>query len=154
MFHCIRNMQVTFVEKPQVKIISFQNCKHKYLIHTWSDKGFKVIKWIRHCHLCIEGHIKLRLQARKGWIITCKRIRFSCFLRTIDQVKYVPGLDPLLSHSNSYFLKKTVLYFVWVGLSQNNAVTTEPIESTCFVIVKYFALIHTGIGPLSSGILP
>ena len=29
----------TFVEKPQSTIISFQNYKHWYLIHTWSDKA-------------------------------------------------------------------------------------------------------------------
>ena len=28
-----RNVQVTFVEKPQLKIISYQNERHEYLIH-------------------------------------------------------------------------------------------------------------------------
>ena len=35
-----RIAQVTFSEKPQMKIISFWNYKHKYLKHTWSDKAF------------------------------------------------------------------------------------------------------------------
>ena len=33
MFSCSRNAQVTAVEKPQLKIISFPNYKHEYLIH-------------------------------------------------------------------------------------------------------------------------
>ena len=34
-------MQVTFVEKPQLKRISFENYTHWNLIHTWSDTAFK-----------------------------------------------------------------------------------------------------------------
>ena len=30
-----------FVEKPQLKIISFQNYKHFYLMNTWSDNALK-----------------------------------------------------------------------------------------------------------------
>jgi len=41
MFSCSRNAQITFGEKPQIKIISFQNCTHEYLIHTWTEKSFK-----------------------------------------------------------------------------------------------------------------
>ena len=33
-----RIAQVTFSEKPQMKIISFWNYKHEYVKHTWSDK--------------------------------------------------------------------------------------------------------------------
>ena len=40
-FTCSRSVQVTFVEKPQVKLISSQNHKHWYLIHTKSDKAFQ-----------------------------------------------------------------------------------------------------------------
>ena len=36
-FSCSRNMQVNFVDKPQLKIISFLNYKHGYLIHTYDD---------------------------------------------------------------------------------------------------------------------
>ena len=44
---CRRIAQVTFLEKPQMKIISFWNYKHEYLKHTWSDKAFlSVIKFI------------------------------------------------------------------------------------------------------------
>ena len=39
-FSCSRNVQVTFEEKPQLKIISFPNFKHWYLIKTWSGKAF------------------------------------------------------------------------------------------------------------------
>ena len=38
-FSCSRNAQITFSEKPQLKIIGFQNYKHWYLIHTWSDQS-------------------------------------------------------------------------------------------------------------------
>ena len=40
MSSCSRNAQFTFVEKPQLKIISLQNYKHWYLIRTWSDKAY------------------------------------------------------------------------------------------------------------------
>ena len=39
-FSCTKNEQLLF-KKPQLKIISFQNYKHWYLIHTWSEKAFK-----------------------------------------------------------------------------------------------------------------
>ena len=41
MFPAVEIDEVTFVEKTQLKIISFQNNKHLYLIHTWSDNSFK-----------------------------------------------------------------------------------------------------------------
>ena len=34
-------VEMRIVEKPQLKVNSFQNCKHWYLVHTWSDKAFK-----------------------------------------------------------------------------------------------------------------
>ena len=45
----IRYVHITFVKKSHLKIISFQNYKQWYLIHTQSDKAFK---------LCMEGHLK------------------------------------------------------------------------------------------------
>ena len=33
--------QVSFAKKPLLKIISFKNYKHWYLVLTWSDKAFK-----------------------------------------------------------------------------------------------------------------
>jgi len=36
-----RNAQETFTEKPQLKTISFQTYKHRYLILTWSEKVLK-----------------------------------------------------------------------------------------------------------------
>ena len=42
MFSCGRNARNFFCrETAQLKIISFWNYKHGYLIHTWSDKDFK-----------------------------------------------------------------------------------------------------------------
>ena len=41
LFFCSRSVQVIFEEKPQLKSINFQNCKHWYLIQTWSDNAFK-----------------------------------------------------------------------------------------------------------------
>jgi len=38
-----RNAPVTFVEKPQMKIMSFQNGKQGYSCNTWSDKALKGI---------------------------------------------------------------------------------------------------------------
>ena len=37
----------------------FEDTKTEYLIHTWSDKSINKI-W--HCHLCIEGHLKLDVE--------------------------------------------------------------------------------------------
>ena len=42
--------QVTFVGEPQSKIIRFQSFK----LHTQVN---------RHCHFCMQGHLKLRLQS-------------------------------------------------------------------------------------------
>ena len=50
------------VEKTPAKIISFPYYKEWYLIHTEVDKATKVLVWFGHCHLRIEGHMKLRLQ--------------------------------------------------------------------------------------------
>ena len=41
-----------------MKISNFDEQKHAYLIHTWSDKAFKGI-----AILCLEGHLKLRLHS-------------------------------------------------------------------------------------------
>ena len=48
----LQKAQVTFTEKPQIKIISFLNWKHWYQIHTWSDKTLREPLWIGHCYLC------------------------------------------------------------------------------------------------------
>ena len=42
--------QVTFAEKPQLKIISFQNYKHWYFIHNSSAQAFRLPLWIGMCH--------------------------------------------------------------------------------------------------------
>ena len=38
---CFPTVEMRTVEKPQLKINSFQNYKHTYFIHNWSDKAFK-----------------------------------------------------------------------------------------------------------------
>ena len=42
-FPAVEHVQVTFVEthRPPLKFISFQNNKHWYLIHNWSDNALK-----------------------------------------------------------------------------------------------------------------
>ena len=40
-FLYFRNAQVNFVENPHLKLISFRNYKHWYLIHTRPDEGFE-----------------------------------------------------------------------------------------------------------------
>jgi len=54
--HCI--LWAINADKPQMKISNFDEQKHAYLIHTWSDKAFKGI-----AILCLEGHLKLRLHS-------------------------------------------------------------------------------------------
>ena len=54
--------QVTALEKPQMKIISFQHYKHWYLNHTWSDT-FRVMSWIGIGIYCMEGQLKSRFQS-------------------------------------------------------------------------------------------
>ena len=34
----------------------------------WSDKVSMVPLWIRHCHLCMEGHLKLRVSRTVPWM--------------------------------------------------------------------------------------
>ena len=43
MFSCNRNAQISFAENSHVKLISFQNQKHWYLIYASSDKALKGI---------------------------------------------------------------------------------------------------------------
>ena len=52
LFSFSRNAHVTFVGKPQLNLISFKNDKY-----WWSDKVFKVLLWIGHCHFCMGGHL-------------------------------------------------------------------------------------------------
>ena len=56
-FSCSKSVQVNFVEKPKLKILSFQNYKHSTLIYTWLDKAFRVPLLIGYCqsHFCREG---------------------------------------------------------------------------------------------------
>ena len=85
-FFCSRNAQVTFVDTPQLKINSFQHRKDWYLIHTW----LMVPWWIKQCHLCMKGHLKLGFQPLY-WIIPGK-------------IKYIK-VDPfLLSHYMHIFV--------------------------------------------------
>ena len=53
MFYYSRNAQVSFVENPLLKINSFQNFTHWYLIHVWSaDKAFNWVSlWVGHFNL-------------------------------------------------------------------------------------------------------
>ena len=53
--YCYKQEMLTFTENWQMKIKknSLKKHTHGYVIHTWSD--------IEHCHLCMEGHLKLRL---------------------------------------------------------------------------------------------
>ena len=56
-FSCNKNKQVNLVENLELKIIRFETHKHCYQIHTLRELE------IGHCHLCIEVHLKLRLQS-------------------------------------------------------------------------------------------
>ena len=53
------NSQVSFLEKPRLKIISFEHHKHGYQIHNWLDKALKDTI----VNLYMEGHLKIRLQS-------------------------------------------------------------------------------------------
>ena len=53
------NAQFTFVEKAQLKIISFQNLDHWFILV--QTKRLMIPLWIGHCHLCMESHINLHL---------------------------------------------------------------------------------------------
>ena len=52
-----KNAQVTCAEKPQMKKQSL--ISNSYLIKTFLMVSLLII----HCHLCIEGHFKLRLRS-------------------------------------------------------------------------------------------
>ena len=52
-FFKFKHVYFTFGEKPQLKIIIFQNYKHRNLIHTQSEKLFKVFLYNKYCHFSI-----------------------------------------------------------------------------------------------------
>ena len=56
-----KNAQVSFIEKPQFKIISSQSYEHCFLIHILSDNAFKDTIGNRAYSLCIEIHLKLHI---------------------------------------------------------------------------------------------
>ena len=64
MFSCSRNTHVSFVEKLQLKIISFKKYKQWYKIHTWLDKAIEgtVENWAQTS--LNGGLIELRLQSQ------------------------------------------------------------------------------------------
>ena len=88
MFPCSKTAQITFLNKPQLKIISFLNYKHRYLIHTWSDKALKDT---------IENRALALLQWRFAW-----RFAHSSFNRFI--------LIFLLYHSYAFNAQKKLNY--------------------------------------------
>ena len=76
--HCFFN--VTFAEKPQMKIISLKKQKHWYLINTWSEKAFKGTVVNRALPSVDGGSLKITLTVPyKGWpiqFLTSSIIRF------------------------------------------------------------------------------
>ena len=62
--HCFlsaRSAQVTFFEKPKMKINSWKEQKHAYLIYTWSDMDFKGTVVNRALPFLHEGSLKITL---------------------------------------------------------------------------------------------
>ena len=70
--------QVTFKEKPQMKIKRFIKLKHGYIIQTWSDKAFKgaVVNWALLSFY--GGSHEITLDSMEKWlkliVDTCKYI--------------------------------------------------------------------------------
>ena len=54
-----RNVYVNFVEKSELKFISFQKQKHGFLIHTWSDRAVKGRVVHQTCDSINEGPLKI-----------------------------------------------------------------------------------------------
>ena len=65
MFSCSRNKKVSFKEKPQLKIISFLNYIHWYLIHIWLETIFNSTI----VNGSMKGHFEQRLQSFQSLII-------------------------------------------------------------------------------------
>ena len=72
MFSCSRNKKVSFKEKPQLKIISFLNYIHWYLIHIWLETIFNSTI----VNGSMKGHFELRLQSFQSLIICCQPCTF------------------------------------------------------------------------------
>ena len=62
-FYSRRNTHVTFVEKPKFKIISFQNCQHKYQFMFEETKLSGNTLRIGQATLYMEGHLILHLHS-------------------------------------------------------------------------------------------
>ena len=56
-------LQATFEQKPQIKINSFQNQKHGFLINAWSEKALRLYRNRALSSLLAEEHFKLRVQS-------------------------------------------------------------------------------------------
>ena len=92
MFSCSKKAQVTFVEKSQLKIISLQNHKHSYLIHTWSDKTFNpTLSSLNEGSL--EITLTVPLYVTEGWKYTLSHYPILICIRP-DHYPSYPYLDP------------------------------------------------------------
>ena len=67
-FNSDNSFLIVIKEKPQLKIISYKNYKHWYLIHIdHVHQMLRLLLWIGYCHLCKDGRLKLRLQS-PSWL--------------------------------------------------------------------------------------
>ena len=58
---CNRNTQITFADKPHLKITIFQKEKHGFKINTWSDESLKGAVVNPIFQSIKEGHLEVRI---------------------------------------------------------------------------------------------
>ena len=62
---CFPTVEMRTVEKPQLKINSFQIYKHTYFIHNWSDKAFRGTIVNGALSSLLVGSLEITLTVRK-----------------------------------------------------------------------------------------
>ena len=92
------------LEKPQLKIISFQNYKHGYIIHTWSDKVFKdttTVYMNLHWHSyqakkVFQNHLKFFLQEVSKDPCFFRKKRILCVICALDKLRGLEQDDQII----------------------------------------------------------
>ena len=117
-FPAVEHVQVTFVEthRPPLKFISFQNNKHWYLIHTWSDKALNrsfVNRTLSSLHEWSCCHV-ISCYIMLSWYLKCPFIfcifSYSCFYL----LTYSPEME--FKEFERWFKFKPRLKYGWFHL--------------------------------------
>ena len=116
-----RNAQLTWVDKPQMKIIIFYNYKHWYIIHTWSDKAFKCTVVNRAITNWGSPKNKITLQVKKA-----KKIAKNRFFQ--------------MEKADVYANVSQITFFKWSILVYHFEIAKNKYSSMCDYLFSLFYL--------------